>query len=394
MIGIIGGILGFVTFIDTYILGFKPSFGISNSLLFKIQKEENKKSEWIESVYIKIETHNKRNKIGRIDDLAIRLYDTNSTRPQSYMFFAENIMDDLPKEKSTISNVNSNKFSPISILSKSNSKFVIEFKAQRHSHPAINLDSNLKIDLLFFQSNKGWFKINTSHLYNYSKYNNQGDSSNIIELSFLDTEIIRDKASKSIKEPQNSFYNGAGWKQFEINISKPIWLLKKYITLPIKSVSLLIEILKLSIKHAFYKKLILPLLKNSSKSLPRFTIEFIRENLREKTNQALKQCKKTICNIVNEINKTANENAKIEIIEVGNNNHFCIKRGHLEVQLYKSGDGHINIDDTQGFPKKFTYALELKEFPFNIKLWYLNNKIMSLDSACIQIIDSFILLAK
>ncbi|KHT23479.1 hypothetical protein RC96_03410 [Pectobacterium carotovorum subsp. carotovorum] len=101
--------------------------------------------------------------------------------------------------------------------------------------------------------------------------------------------------------------------------------------------------------------------------------------------------KEKLQEIADNINKNADSEAQINILS--NSQGFSIQRANLTIKFYPSGEGCITVQDTDGYPQKFLFSMQLYEYPFSIRLWKVNNKVMTVDSACILFMDSFILLA-
>lgn len=394
IVGMVGGFLGFFVFIDNYILKFKPRFNISNTLFFRYKTEEEHpgvKGRSLESVVLKIEAINMRNKIGRIDDFAIRVYDSRATSPSGYMFYAENVLEQLPSKTSDLNSDKLNSFSPVSILGRSNTNFVVELKPEKYMGTTLNPEGSLKLDLLYYLPKKGWKCVGTFTPYYFKGHNDKEDPNGFIEYSLLDNTVTRKEASKSLKEPEIGIYKGISGKYIGFYLMKPIWLLKRIATYPIKVFKLIYALLELLLRQVSAHCIVLPLIELKSKKLPRMQFRSAKAHLIEDTQSSLKQCRDNIEKISEKINAKADSKAKITIKD--SNDGFSIRRGGLEVKFYKSGDGYIRANDTGGHPQMFTFSMELVEYPFGIRLWRVNKNIMTVKSACIYVMDSFILLA-
>lgn len=390
----VGGFLGFFVFIDNYVLKFKPRFNISNTLFFRYKTDDEHPSEkgrTLESVILKIEAINKRNKIGRIDDFAIRVYDSRATSPSGYMLYSENVLDKLPSKTSDLSGNEINSFSPVSILGKSNTSFVVEFRPEKYMGITLNPEGSLKLDLLYYLPKKGWRRVGTFMPHYFKGHNDKEDPNGAIEYSLLDNSVRRKEASKSLKEPEVGIYKGISGKYIGFYLMKPVWFLKRMATYPIKVLNLIYALFEMLLRQVAAHFIVLPLIKLKSKSLPRMKFGPAKAHLIEDTNLSLKQCRHNIEKISNKINSKADSTAEITIEDSGDG--FSIRRGGLEVKFYKSGDGHIRANDTGGYPQMFTFSMELVEYPFGIRLWRVNKKVMTVKSACIHVMDSFILLA-
>ncbi len=394
IVGVIGGFLGFFVFIDNYMLKFKPRLNISNRLFFRYKTEEKNpaiQGRSLESVVLKIEAINRRNKIGRIDDFAIRIYDSRATFPFGYMLYAENVFEQLPCKASYFEKGEFSSFSPASILGRSTKNIVVEFKPEKYIGTTLNTDGNLKLDLLYYLPKKGWKTSGSFMPYYFKGHNEQENPNGVIEYSLLDNSITRKEAANSLKSPKVGIYKGISGKYIGFYLMKPVWVIRNIAIYPLKVFKLIGALVEALFRHIASYCVILPLINFKSKKLPRMQFLPARAHLIKDTEAALKKCRHNIDKIAKKINAKADSKAQITIRD--ENSSFIIQRGNLEVLFYKSGDGHIRANDTGRYPQMFTFSLELVEYPFGLRLWKVNNKIMTIRSACIHVMDSFILLA-
>lgn len=394
IIGVVGGILGFFTFIDNNVLGFKPQLNISGRLFFSFEEKETAqglRGKPLKSIIFQIEVINGRNKIGRIDDFAIRIYNQSTTQPKTFILYAENILDRLPSKPTFFDKEKFNLFSPLSILGRSTKNTVVEFTPERYRSVYVPTDGYLKMELLYALPNKKWKVAGTYTPHHFVTHNKSDELQGVMEYSLLDNAVERDKVEKVFKQPESGLYKGISGKYIGIYLRKPIYFIKKVIKYPFKIINLFVTLIILSAKHIIFTKLILPLINRKSKSLPRLTFSNPRAHLKNDTIKTLNRLKEKSQEIIDKINKQANDEAKIILTTI--NEGFSIQRGKLTIKFYYSGDGHITVQDTDGYPQRFLFTMKIYEYPFGIKLWKVNNKIMTTDSACVLFMDSFILLS-
>jgi len=307
------------------------------------------------------------------------------------MLYAENFLEKLPSRASSFDEGDLNSFSPVSILGRSSKNFVVEFKPEKYMGTTINPEGGLKLDLLYYLPEKGWRPVETYTPYYYKGSDDQEDPSGIIEYSLLDSAVTRKNASKALRSPESGLYRGVSGKYIGFYVMKPVWFVKKIATYPVKIRNLIIALIEVSSRQVMLYCIAWPVIKYKSKKLPRMEFRPAKSHLASDTNLALKKCKEHIRKLAEEINNTADSSALIIVKSEADD--FSFRRGGLEVKLYKSGDGHIRANDVNGYPQIFSFSMELVEYPFRLRLWKVNNKIMTIRSACIHIMDAFILLA-
>jgi len=393
-IGVIGGVLGFYTFIDNNLLRFKPRLNISERLFFSFDEKtlsSRIRGKPLKSIIFQIEIINGRNKIGRIDDLAVRIYDVSTTQPQPYMLYAESILDRLPINPASLDKDKFNFFSPLSISGRSTKNIVIEFTPEQFNKVYIPTDSYLKMELLFLSPNKKWKTAGVYVPNHFNDYAKDNPLQLIMEYSLLDRTVERSKLERSLKKPASNLYRGVSGKQLRYYLNRPIVATKKIFNYPFKILKLIFAFFILSVRHLIFKNIILPLINKKSKELPRPFFSFPRGNLKSDTAKTLVILKEKLQEIASNINKDADSRAQINI--TSNSDGFLIQRSKLTIKFYISGDGYITVQDTGGYPQMFLFSMQLYEYPLGIRLWKVNNKLMTIDSACILFMDSLILLA-
>ncbi|WP_247263137.1 MULTISPECIES: hypothetical protein [Pseudomonas] len=307
------------------------------------------------------------------------------------MLFAKNLLLKLPRLKQSLKEAETNSFSPISILSKSSAQLTIEFKSDRHTGTYLNPEGDIRVDLLYNCSSRGWQTIGSYNPYYYGVEDDNQDPDGIIEYSLLDSEVSRVKAHKALSEPKIGIYKGVSGKYLGFYFMKPIYFFRRTITYPIKILNLSRILVGIFFSQTFHGCITFPLILSKSKSLPKVSFRPAKTHLIDNTKQALDKIKIHIENLSEKINLGAADRAKILIRSEGEG--FMLSRGNLTIKFYKSGDGYIRANDTGGYPQMFAFSMELTEHPFGVKLWKVNKKTMSLKTACIHIMDSFILLA-
>lgn len=307
------------------------------------------------------------------------------------MLYAENILDRLPSKPIFFNKEKNNFFSPLSVLGRSTKNIVIEFTPERYINIHIPNDGCLKMELLYAIPNKKWKIAGTYTPRHFKNHKEDNSSQEVVEYSLLDNAVERDKVKKSLKQPESGLYKGVSGKHLGILLRKPLWNIKKIIKYPFKIIKLAISMIILCARHLIFTKLIIRLINEKSKRLPRIQVSNPKAHLSVDTINALNKLKIKSHEIINEINSQADISAQIKI--ASDNEGFSIQRARLMIRFYKSGDGHITVQDTNGYPQKYLFSMQLYEYPFGIRMWKVNNRIMSIDTACVLFMDSFILLS-
>jgi hypothetical protein len=424
IIGSVGGILGFWTFIDNFILKFNPKFKIANILFFQSIPYGKQDALYTSSIFVKVDIINTRNKVGKIDDFALRIYDDNSTSPNSDMFFATYKLGNVFSPNIILDNSLKELFASIPMPNKSIISQVVEFQPETCSRPYIK-GKSLKVDLIYYGVASGWKLIKTFSLYCHNTIEKKRNDT-IVEYSIMDIMTIRGKVKHSIKKPKTAFYKGLTDKYLGIYIRQPWYFIKAKFLYPVKVGKLLVDVTKIATLCVWSKCIMLPIIISKSRKIPRLNIICGRQHLVNDTNKALQIMYKNIKSILKKFNDKCESDAKITISSFEEEvNNFIVSRGNLSVKFYKSGDGHIHIQEYYGYSSatvqnplfkdihnspnnkalqrkvntqgkcgnRIKFSMEIIEYPLGIRLWKIEGKVMSLRTACIYIIDYVCLLA-
>lgn len=394
IIGILGGLLGALTFIDNYLLKFNPIFVFGNKVFLSFKKDKRffpKNDLYLDSIICKIDIHNKRNKIGNINDLALRIYNCDSTNPHDSNYFAFYELINFPESKNEIAQIKKSVFSSLSVLAKSKSAFSLEFSVKDNPH-ILDPSRDIIIELYYKEHDAKWIKVDGLCLFPYDKSPTELNEKIIYDFSILNWDISRNKLKKSLSRPESRLYKGITDKYLKYWLLKPYYLLIKrpfYIIINLlKTIYLLIEIF---VKYIWDNIIILPIVLYKSKTVERIRFTSGKPELVEPTDKAIQKMVKIFEYFSEKINsKTKIDKAKL--IVTTKNGDIRILRDKQSLKLYKSGDGHIVVHDEIGFNHRLIYYLELHKFVFGIKIWKMNKKkYYTLKSVCVKILDAFVL---
>ncbi len=198
-LAITGGFLGIYSFIDNYLLKFKPKIFISNIVSFKIEitekylkyPEYSRKNYSVKSIICTLEIGNHRNKYGVINDIAIKIYDRNNLNPSPRFFYAKKDLE-FPLQNSNEEEFKAIKkisFSPINILPKSSKKVHIEFSSIYDYVEMIPKSKHNYIEI-YYQLGKKWYYDSGYFLYEERE---QENNNLLVTFKTLDRDVERDK---------------------------------------------------------------------------------------------------------------------------------------------------------------------------------------------------------
>lgn len=388
IIGVVGGLFGVYVFLDSHVFSFKPIFNISKSVLIKrdLKKDASNKINGvsISSISIRIEVYNARNKIGSIDNFAIRIYNPHSINPKTSILYSENELSRWPSDPIDFINMPKSRFCAISILGRSRVSIPIEFVPEFGGSVIVNL-RNLKIDVLYKKDSRNWIHINS-----YSFFAVQDSENEVLQLSHGNYSDSID-LNKILGKPEVSIYRGATELVLNRLINLPYWFVIGKLNRIWLFVSKIVAIFQMLLRWIYDKTLIYFLLNRQSKRLHKVQISNPREHLGQPTKDELRIFEQILSKMIQSMNKDASKDALISMKV--NQRNIEIYRSNMSLKIYQSGDGYLHISDTGKFPNLIDFSLELVEFPFGMHFWKVNGSYRSRWSICIKVLDSLVLVS-
>jgi hypothetical protein len=346
---------------------------------YSIKKENGKTYKYISAIFLKINILNTRNKIGRIDDLALRIYDANQSPENSYMFFATKIYDKTFSLEA-ISKGNGSIFSAISVLNKSDYSTVLELNPEEGSYPEIQ-SCNVVIDLIYLSTKKEWCSIGTYNLHSFFKE----------EIKDQDVLIYTSTHSWSLKrniqttqtDISNNLYNKLHYKHFPFNKMEITNYIKRITNIFNKTVKTIYNITMIAVLHIFYNFIILPILSIKQKWLKHIMQKITLQQEKQKnTDEQFQAIFYELEKIIHKINLQSNSKQKIDITK-NSKQEFTINYLSQELKFYHKNN-YIKVFNQN---KQTLFTIELMRPFLTIKLCKLNNKLMTTKTCCIKVIE-------
>jgi hypothetical protein len=396
IIGLIGGILGLFSFIDTYLLKFNPKIFIGSNVSFIADNKKNKDFPGLQfvnliSILLTLEIGNHRNKYGFVHDLAVRLYKAHAINPDYGTYFASNTLNKIAVEFKDMENVEKSLFSPLSILPKSSKSLNIEFaKLINHSAMLINKNDLFYIELYYLSNPKAakWRLVNRYFLYKYAEHV-YDDERIQMQYTILNKNTLRNQ----IKFPKQKvdLFKGVSQrciaqlvKNIKHRILMPLYWIKDII------IFILFSFIKLS-EWLYDTTIRLYFIRSKGKDVLRLGTPKDNQKHQIRTEKSFNKIITILENEINVINESAEEKAKIELIK--NYHEFIMIRHKIALKVYISSADSIYVSDRDNTTSGMIYfKLLLKDTYIGYSYWQLdNNRIISVMSFSLRILDAFIL---
>ena len=390
LLGLIGGILGIWSFVDNYIIRFKPKIYIGTKVIFDTEEKQNFTS--LNSIMFSTELCNHRKKYGVIYDYAVRIYKADEINSDSAIYYASELIDNIPINTKEIANQGLRSFNPIAILPNSNKSVNICFsKVMYRSKMSINTYSNYYLEAYYQKEPKGkWNFIDKLYLYNTTELGKIPEK--FISFSVLNNSTTKEKLKEEIKTQKTNLYTGASEKTLKLFFGRLKYRLIlrpfKFILDTFKAIPFYLKMLKLWFLDKYIK---LPIIKKYGKKVEQASIQFGDKENRKVTERVFNEIFEEFKNISEKMNLGANDKAITTVkLEKG---QIIISRFKLSIKLYIAGDLNIRVQELNSSAgSKLSYSLNLKSGLWNKNFWYLENYgFIKPKSFVVKVLDAFII---
>lgn len=385
-LSIIGGFLGIWSFIDNYLIRFKPKIFVGTKVVSETIEEKNKIV--LNSIICNFEIANHRKKYGIINDFAVRVYRNDQINPKKVIYYSSEFIEKIPQKIQNIDHQERVIFSPINILPNSSKSITLVLS-----------DQLLNSELDFYQGNtyylEFYYQLTPKSKWKFIDklyiYNKRDEIIPKNEKYTLFTAINYDKSRESIGKylinSSASLYESAAkrhiinlFKKYKLAyILKPLNILRDFIIF----IPHYISIIANKLINKFIK---IPLIRAYAQNNYALKIKFGSPELRPKTEKDFKIIKQRLNEIISKINLKLESENLIELKETSEDK-CLIYRNRKTLELFMSGDTSIEVKGAG-----LNYRLNLKQGIWNKNLWFLENQgFIQLDSFSLKIIDYLVL---
>jgi len=394
LLGIVGGSLGLWTFIDNYILRFKPKLFIGSKAVFLLEKNPVSPDRFsLESITLSIEVANQRNKYGLLHDYAVRVYRSNAINPEEAIYFASAKCENLISDIHLLNDTKKELFSPISILPKSNRSLNIVFnELLNRSSMGINKDDIFYLEFYYQKTPKSKWNF-VGKYYLYKQFESVNETNKVLfTYTLIEWHISRDKIKNILKPAKTSLYNGSTHKYIKVLFKKMYWqiILRQYYR--IRDLLFLIPYsLLMFFEWLFNNTIRIMIIRKKGKHIDKQEILCGEPEKRPITQKCFNKISRILENEIKEININADKNATITFIR--KNDQICLTRNDIGFIISRSGDSHIIAhQNVSPLHSRLQYEMELKDSNLGFCYWYQSNYgITTCESFALKILDAFLL---
>lgn len=390
LFGLIGGLLGLYTFIDSYLVAFKPKIYIGTSVVIDTVIENNYTR--LNSIICSMELCNHRKKYGVIYDFAVRIYKADEINSDKAIYYASEIVDRIPINVQDLQNQNYELFKPITVLPDSNNSvnFVMSEVLHR-SKMDFSPASSYYIEVYYQKKPNGkWYYIDKLYLFNKGQYDLKSEK--YILFSVLNNDTTREKLKEKVKLQKTNLYAGASQKIISSKARRFVYEFVKYPYYRVKDALITIPFYLNFAYNAIIDKFVkLPIIKRYGKNIEKVNFKFGSPESKPITEAAFEQIFNELGKFAKQINDGAKKEAVITVKK--ENGQIVLSRYKLSIIFYMSGDRSIRVQEQNSHRgSRLTYSIELRNKIWNKEFWHLDNYgFITIKSFVVKVLDAFVI---
>lgn len=390
LIGLVGGLLGLWTFIDSYLVSFRPKIYIGTRII--IDTVEDRGYTRLNSIICSLELCNHRKKYGVIYDFAVRIYKADEINSDKAIYYASEMVDKVPVNIDELAKQEYRIFNPITVLPDSNNSVNLVLSELLHrSKMDIATGSSYYIEAYYQKEPKGeWFFVDKLYLFNKG----QLDLTNkkYILFTVLNNDTTREKLKERVKPQKTSLYTGASQKYLNHRVRLYSYKLFKNPLNRVKDIFVSIPFYLHFLADKIFDKFVkIPIIKLYGKRIDKLDIKIGSPELKSITEIAYEQIFTELQELAKQINIGGKKEAEITVKK--DNDYIIVSRYKLSIKFYKSGDSSIRVQELNSMRgSRLTYSLELKNGVWNKKYWHLDNYgFIKIKSFVVRVLDAFVI---
>jgi hypothetical protein len=397
VVGIIGGILGFWSFIDNYLLMFKPKIFASSRVIFNFDEQKANQPQ-LHNVALTLEISNHRKKYGSIRDFAARIYSTDEVNPEPITYFSSDIAEKIELGEQVYVLSGMTEFFPIAVQPNSSKAVTVIFGGAVNDIKKTMLSGgNYYLELYYQKKVKSsWIFIDRLYLYNITLMPRRGQPAwNTMQSVFttINFEDSRRRLSEENRKRVNTIYRGATHRQ------KTEWFNSfKYFFIRIWRTTKQMFFFcfvkaTLAISWIFDQALHLPVIRKYNKNRRKINFQFGNPETKPLIEQGIVELKAELSKLINELNQSTDEERQISVRDEKPDG-FTVSRYHMWLRIYISSDESIRVQEVNASrgKSKIRMTLSIKRSVFKMYYWQTKDgKIFSLRSFAIKILDFLVL---
>ncbi|MGA3949197.1 hypothetical protein ACI2TD_25610 [Ralstonia nicotianae] len=390
-LGIIGGLLGAYTFIDTYVLRFKPKFVIGDRV-YLVYRKNKADHTYLSSLIVQLDIFNHRNKLGRVEDVFLRIYDSRQLEASVLDLFPVANLEEMPISREDVVSARRLPPAPLAVPNKSAKTIILEMAQEKSRHGAISHEAYLNMEALYKSPSGKWKRFSKTSLHaEFNESSVHGDTT-VYNFSLIDRFSERERLKRRrISLKVNSYKGIAGFYIFGW-VRKPYWfILSKAMILP-NGIGYVISMI-VAIWHGIISESIeWPIARRKAPKSRPFTISVGNPDHAEQSDIFLSKIESSLRRKAIQLNDKRGADRNIEVERV--DREVAVKRRDVKIRIYIGGDGFIGVHQSHLNSKKgeMVFTLKIRQFPFRRFIWNLSGRPVFAKTVATRVLDYLALL--
>lgn len=385
-LGIIGGMLGAYTFIDTYALPFKPRFIIGDRAYLVFSKNKANYT-YLSSLIIRFDIFNHRNKLGLIEDVFVRIYDSRQLEAAVLDLFPIANLEELPVSREDV--ISATRLSPASLAipNKSSKTMILEMAQEKLHHGSISSSAYLQMEALYKNPKGKWKKFARVALHPVFEESSTHGDVVVYNFSLTDRFSEREKLKRKRVKTKVHSYKGLANLYISRWIGKAYWTVVSRLRALPTSARYAMLLFVATLTRTVSEHIEWPITRNKAATKRPFKITVGNAGHAQQTAlffSEIRDILKHKIDHLNSLNDTAIE------LETGNDpREFIVKKGEIKLNIYIGGDGFIgvhqsSVNSTKG---EMIFTLKIAQYPFDRFIWNLSGKPVFATTVATRILD-------
>ncbi|MFP6562377.1 hypothetical protein WJ542_29355 [Paraburkholderia sp. B3] len=390
-LGIVGGLLGAYTFIDTYVLRFKPKFVIGDRI-YLVYKKNKADYTYLSSLVIQFDIFNHRNKLGRVEDIFLKIYDSRMLEASVLDLFPIANLEEMPISREDVISVKRLPPAPFAVPNKSSKTIVLEMAQEKLHHGAISPSAYLNLEAFYKNPVGKWKKFAKLSLYaGFEESSTHGDAT-VHNFSLIDRFSERERLKRKRIRLKITSYKGIAGFYLSLWMHKSYrFVISKFAVLP-KGIRYLLSMGVALWGNIISEYIEWPIARSKTSKKRPLNISIGNAIHAKQTILFLTKIGVSLERKVAKLNK--HETPERKIVITAEAKEIVVKRGDVRIKIYIGGDGFIGIHKSIPNSEKveMIFTIKIKQFPFRRFIWSLSEKPVFSSTVATRVLDYLALL--
>lgn len=389
-LGIIGGLLGAYTFIDTYVLRFKPKFVVGDRVYLVYAKNKADYT-YLSSLVVQFEVFNHRNKLGRIEDVFVRIYDARQLEASILDLFPIASLEEMPINREGVILAKRLPPAPLAIPNKSSKTLILEMAQEKFFHGAISPTAYLNLEAMYKNPAGRWKRFARFSLHaEYEESSTHGEFV-VHNFSLTDRFSEREKLKRRRIRLKVNSYKGIAGLYLSRWLGRQYWFVKSRVVAFPKSVAYVFHLWMAAINYLVSERLEWPIARVKAPEKRQLKVTIGNAIHAKQTTKFISEVKVCLDRKIAELNDLVSSE-KISIIE--GDREILVRKGGVQVKVYVGGDGFIGVIQSplNSVGGEMVFTIKIKQFPFGRFVWSLSGKPIFASTVATRVIDYLLLI--